>query len=79
MLWLLNIFVLFSSPWIWIPNPDPEDPWIRIRNTDYDPALVQLVKMLFTALAKAVSNSFSLKKKSFYIEYRYILTPFLLH
>ena len=35
MSWLCNIFDLFLSPWIRIPNtdPDPEDPWIRIRNT----------------------------------------------
>ena len=31
MSWLFNIFDLFLSPRI--PNPDPEDPWIRIRNT----------------------------------------------
>ena len=28
-------FLPFSSPLIWIPNSDPEDPWIRIRNTDW--------------------------------------------
>ena len=27
----LNILNLFLRPWI--PNPGPEDPWIRIRNT----------------------------------------------
>ena len=26
----------FLSPWIRIPNPDPEEPWIRIRNTATD-------------------------------------------
>ena len=37
MSWLCNIFDLFLSPWIRIPNTDsdPEDPWIRIRNTGY--------------------------------------------
>ena len=41
MSWLFNIFDLFLSPWIRIPNPDPdpEDPlnpdpiWTRIQNT----------------------------------------------
>ena len=33
MLWLFNIFDLFLSPWIriWNPDPDTEDPWIRVR------------------------------------------------
>ena len=22
---------IFLSPWIWIRNPEPEDPWIRVR------------------------------------------------
>ena len=37
MLWLFNIFFPLWSPWILIriPNPDPEDPWIRIRNAAY--------------------------------------------
>ena len=33
MSWLFNIFELFLSPWIGIPNPYPEDP----LNSDQDP------------------------------------------
>ena len=44
MLWLFHIFDLFLSPWIRIRilnlYQDPEDLWIRIRNTALNPDLV---------------------------------------
>ena len=30
---IIEHFKPFLSPWIRIPNPDPEDPWIRIQRT----------------------------------------------
>ena len=50
MSWLCNIFDLFSSLWIRIPNtdPDPEDPWIliRIRNTEkYTSIIISFVQI----------------------------------